>query len=354
MYNFFKGTIDEVRIYNRALNSTEISELYNATDHSAVREGLVGEWRLEETSGSTAYDTSSSYLQPGQVNEAYEFDGVDDYVEVSKEYPNNLTFSAWVNPYNLSSRRTITAVWDNNQGLWFDFYNSDGLRFITYDGDVTGAVYTKSSDFSTNQWYHVLGTIVDNGDGTGDYKLYLDGQEVASNLNADLDMPSGYNIYIGAENDQDVAEKLFDGKIDEVAIWDRALNSSEIQKIYDRSKDPSNKYYCNGKANLTWVTPTSDIYVAKNKFWNYTLKATCPEIGPPCGEIDVTLDPEEAEKLKEGKTLQVSGGEVTGVAGDNENEDNEKAEEKGKGLWERITGFFVKLFKSEGGIKNEF
>ena len=48
----FEGDIDEVRIYNRALNTSEIMDLYQ------FEYGLVGYWNFDEGSGSIAYDSS--------------------------------------------------------------------------------------------------------------------------------------------------------------------------------------------------------------------------------------------------------------------------------------------------------
>jgi hypothetical protein len=55
----FKGAIDETQIFNRALTQAEITALFTS-GHNAVRTGLVGEWLLDEGTGTTAYDTSST------------------------------------------------------------------------------------------------------------------------------------------------------------------------------------------------------------------------------------------------------------------------------------------------------
>ena len=55
--NCFKGIIGEVRIYDRALNDTEIEALYDGQD---VTGDLRGLWKLDEGSGDTAYDSSGN------------------------------------------------------------------------------------------------------------------------------------------------------------------------------------------------------------------------------------------------------------------------------------------------------
>lgn len=54
---FFGGQLDQFRLFNRALNSQEIGELYR---RDVVPSGLVGEWLFDEGEGSTATDTSSN------------------------------------------------------------------------------------------------------------------------------------------------------------------------------------------------------------------------------------------------------------------------------------------------------
>jgi fibronectin type 3 domain-containing protein len=60
----FKGIIDEVRIYNRALTSAEILNLFQGNEVSSS--GLVGLWHFEEGSGNTVYD-SSPYKNDGTL-----------------------------------------------------------------------------------------------------------------------------------------------------------------------------------------------------------------------------------------------------------------------------------------------
>ena len=63
--NCFKGIIGEVRIYDRALDTTEIEALYNGQD---VTGGLRGLWKLDKGSGDTAYDSSGNGNHGSLVN----------------------------------------------------------------------------------------------------------------------------------------------------------------------------------------------------------------------------------------------------------------------------------------------
>src|SRR2546423_591320 len=82
--SYFSGALDNVRIYNRALSSAEVLNIYTA-------ENGVAYWKFDEGSGTTAAD-SSGFANAGTVNGptwtsgeiggALNFDGVNDYVSV--------------------------------------------------------------------------------------------------------------------------------------------------------------------------------------------------------------------------------------------------------------------------------
>ena len=57
---FFNGTIDDVRIYNRALPASEIQQLYNLTPQMVSTSGLVGHWKFDEGTGLIARDYSGN------------------------------------------------------------------------------------------------------------------------------------------------------------------------------------------------------------------------------------------------------------------------------------------------------
>jgi hypothetical protein len=72
----FKGIIDEPRSWNRALSSTEVSDLYynGLTRDSALASGLVGEWLFDEGSGSIALDASGNGNNGTITGATYTFD----------------------------------------------------------------------------------------------------------------------------------------------------------------------------------------------------------------------------------------------------------------------------------------
>ena len=102
----FKGTIDEVRIYNRALSATEVAKLYgsgavktnassaNLDNGSSLERGLVGHWTFDGADvttvvadrsgqGNNGYFIGGATLSAkviGKLGQALRFDGADDYL----------------------------------------------------------------------------------------------------------------------------------------------------------------------------------------------------------------------------------------------------------------------------------
>ena len=87
-----------------------------------------------------------------------------------------------------------------------------------------------SVNLSTDQWYFAAATYDNN---SGEMKLYLDGAEVASGAHAvggPLDTDAAVPVAIGANG---TAERYFNGILDDVRVYDRALAASEISVLYD-------------------------------------------------------------------------------------------------------------------------
>ena len=215
---YFNGTIDEVMIFNRSLNSSEIQALYNNqssglqafTDDPA----LVGYWTFNDTSyevedesgngnkgelnGFDVYDLSddgndgisygATWNESGRWGGAFEFDGVDDYVDVGNDSSlnptNGITISAWVKIDDDTNVKEIVTkgAWDTGYELRIGV-NEDVQMFINGSLDTKGTL-------TVGKWHHVVGTF----NGT-DVTAWLDGVSSGS--------PTAYSGEIPIINDNE-------------------------------------------------------------------------------------------------------------------------------------------------------
>jgi hypothetical protein len=158
---------------------------------------------------------------------ALSFDGVNDYVEIkAHQNSTNITVEAWA--------KSNTPTWNNygnlvskrNAFILSPVQGSKDITFYIHNGTNWSLVnYTPGSNFDITQWHHYAGTY----DGAN-LRLYVDGQEAkVAQVNAGaINVDSGVLI-IGNDDGQN---RYFNGKIDEVRIWNTARSAEEIQSNY--------------------------------------------------------------------------------------------------------------------------
>ena len=271
---YFNGTIDEVRIYNRSLNSTEIQELYSdGPGADIVTNGLVL-WQDYQKKTTLDYSGNENngiiHGNPqwvvdeprhgwvnGKFGKALSFDGVDDYVEVldSPELnPDYITITAWFMLYNNNARGAIISKDYTQYDLIVSDVDSDGVVELRFDGRTSaGGILTLASnlDLESNVWYFATVTY------DGQYvKMYLDGELIAQKSVAGVLANTSNNLHIGERPDGTLP---FNGSIDEVRIYNRTLSANEIKEIYENNTFIRNGLiaywrFDEGKGNIAYDT----------------------------------------------------------------------------------------------------
>ena len=158
-----------------------------------------------------------------QNNHSVDFDGVDDFIQLGEpiSYTQH-TISTWVKFSDEATSRVIFDARDSNDDGISIFVTS--LEKITYRiGDGSGSDLTSDS-LTINEWHHIVATY----DGTTQ-KLYINGSlNQSATTSKTIDTTTNAKIGIVAYVDS----APFKGKIDELAIFDRALEEEEVTKIY--------------------------------------------------------------------------------------------------------------------------
>lgn len=237
---FLNAAISDVRIYCRPLSPDEVSELYGDTDK------LVAHWKLDELSGTTAIDSSTSGLDgtytngtslncegpyPDEGAIAAEFDGVDDKIAiptVNFDFSDGMTIAAWIKPSGPGSPYKAIASFSagsGNNDIWFGWQPSYGLEIFMTDTVAGGTRW--AVDYIEPQvgvWEHCVVTI----DESGNAKLYRNGEQTGSGF---VSLPANVardQNYIG----HSVYNDEFPGCIDDVRVYARPLSAAEISDLY--------------------------------------------------------------------------------------------------------------------------
>jgi hypothetical protein len=208
-----------------------------------VTRGLEAFYRFEgnanDSSGNGRNGTvSGATLTTGKFGQAYSFDGVDDYISLTDTTnvfaPNAFTISAWVNQTEIKNNAGVVTKWFAVTGV-----NQRSIRLDT--GTESGGVYRLlvSSDgtATTNRalsfsnatpmgtWTHISASY--NGS-TGVMRTYINGQQTNSEtFSAGAPFNSGEPLDIGLTRQND---HYFNGLIDEVAFFSRALSAGDIRR----------------------------------------------------------------------------------------------------------------------------
>jgi hypothetical protein len=193
--------------------------------------GLLGHWKLDETSGLTAADSSGlgnngtltnmtgTEWTTGVVDGALEFDGVDDHISIPVGGPySTFTVSLWISPAS-STNNWSTLIGGVDPGHIIGTRGPDDLRWLYYDGDS----YYADTSVTLNAWNH-LAVVRDGSSVTFHLNGVYDGDVTVS---GDMDF-----TIIGAWSP---GVELFGGLMDDVRIYDRVLSDGEVAGLAGRT-----------------------------------------------------------------------------------------------------------------------
>lgn len=214
---------------------------------------LVSWWAAEgnadDETGTNPGDASAAGFAAGPVGVAFTFDGDNDFVSVPDDPSLNLaafTLEAWIEAAELLSPAVgFIAVKSGTfglQGYEFGVYNPTGQLRLTLNGALGGADLIAGPDVIDGQPHHVAASY----DGAR-LRLYVDGRLVGCHANSEIvQYGVASPLYIGRR-----PELTFDGDwnglIDELSLYSRALCATEIAAIY--AAGGSGK--CNGGTSTT-------------------------------------------------------------------------------------------------------
>jgi hypothetical protein len=268
----FNGTIDEIRVWNRTLSDSEITDLYS---NIASGNSLMREWTFNESGGYDVHETakgsmpgyadgskrvtndtsiyrkngtvySATWNSVGKYGGAYDFDGMNDYIAVSSfnAYMFNLTVCFWYKGYGAGVNSYILGI---NAGAWripFGFEGGSNSKTISFIWQSNGGQATLSAHVvNISNWNFVCGVRY-NMNITNTSEIYING---ILNNTGDMTRDAWYGstsaLNIGSLS---AGGYLNNGSIDELRIWNRSLTAVEIKQQYysNLNKYEVDKWLC--------------------------------------------------------------------------------------------------------------
>ena len=232
---------------------------------------LVGYWKLDETDGETAKDAAGDNdgLLQGDPRWQYHsrargggllFDGADDYVDCGRstvfDITDTITAAAWVTIGTVGTDwQTIVSKGDSAWRL--STYGRTRRFHFAVCGSPWVNLVDGNIEVPAGEWHHVCGTY----DGQA-IRLYVDGVLDAGRPNSDPIPANTHKVYIGANAERQ--GRFWDGLIDDVRIYNRALDVDEIKAIMDGGH-AENLHPFDGQRNvpqravLTWVAAANTV-----------------------------------------------------------------------------------------------
>ena len=229
--------------------------LWSAGNSSSQEPELIAQWPLDESSGEVVHDIiggrDGEFMGdgfewvPAKFGNGLQFDGAGSYVEIPKapelESAESVTLMAWFNFSTVAGRQDIVSYADS----YAIILDGTLLRGFIFQGG-NWPMATGVTNVKPDEWY--FGTMTYD---STDVKIYVNGE-----LDGTTAAPGeiGFQVapfwFGGAPADPGQAW-WFNGILDEVEIWNRAMTEDEIMTAY-QSPPPSSAVGSKGKLAATW------------------------------------------------------------------------------------------------------
>ncbi|WP_452600009.1 LamG-like jellyroll fold domain-containing protein [Pontimicrobium sp. MEBiC01747] len=244
----FEGFMDDVKIWKKAFTAAEIETEFNSTKKY---EPLIAHYTFNGD-----FNDQSTYQRHGTAHngvalvddlkrgEVAKFDGVDDYIDTNfdfhpSDYGGELTASVWMRTDNWGD--AYARLLDADSWSMTRANTDNGIRFYTYHNNTDGLYYwleynpiSPSLSLANDDWQHITLVMKPKSDGTTLKELYINGSIVGENT---VNLPfrkRGIKTLIGKWS-QDHS-KNYNGYIDEIKIWKKALGRTEVYNEYENTR----------------------------------------------------------------------------------------------------------------------
>ena len=264
-FNMIDGIVDEYEDESGIDTGASINEVYDPTDdfykpsggdsvsspfaHLKCNDDAANTTVTDDGTGAnngTATTNTNNLSVVGKINDAFEFNGSDEYVNLDtleQDIDSDTTgsFSFWMNPTSLASNSYVLAFGDTNANAYMSIHvRSDGELDVTlfWEVDNGWSFRTTDASISAGSWFHIVlvqnGTApvlyVNNSLTTLNFTLEQDKTAWFTNIEVDID-----NGRLGCRNWNNLGNATFyNGKVDDFRYYQNiTLSTDDISAIYN-------------------------------------------------------------------------------------------------------------------------
>lgn len=266
------GGFKNKKMKNRAITLTLVGvsliliSIFTGQSYAKIDpKSIVGIWLFDEGEGEEAFDSSDNGNNgrisgepewvEGKFGKALDLDGVDDCVDLGTDEslkPQRFTVVAWFSTRKLDGYGHIFQSghdWNDMAGILLRVHQDGYFQGAMATGPGNTASWCNGPALSDDTWYHAALTF----DGTT-LTLYLDGKKADSTGGGEIFYD---NVPVRIGSHPDSLTSLFDGLIDEIALFNVALAENDIKDIMNNGLEKASGISAvstAGKLTTTWAS----------------------------------------------------------------------------------------------------
>jgi len=276
-FSMVDGIIDEYE------DESGIFELTTPFAHYKMNDNAGNTTVVDDGTGAnngTAQQNTSSLTTTGRINEALDFNGSSDYIDLTSTLLPDIrtdttgTIALWVNLNNFNDAWQFWYIGDGSGVVErFQFRIVSGTGVVLCQGaDNTGTTqwqFTSDNPLTTGTWYHIV--LVQDGISP---LLYINGAVTPITFSTTTDTTFWYgdegtnlvDMFIGASKFNNTIQQFIDGKIDDVRYYqNKALTSDEVVLLYNSGTGTEASSF--GSSNISYDS-VNDLYSPTSQFPN--------------------------------------------------------------------------------------
>ncbi|MER7767539.1 LamG-like jellyroll fold domain-containing protein [Kitasatospora sp. NPDC096140] len=282
----WKGSIDEVRLWDRNLTAAEAAGVA-ADKQLATGRPAKAVWHLDgadaKPAGTTETDNLTAYSgvalgRPGIAGQAIHLDGVDDYLRGTRpqvDGSRDFSVSTWVKlpaptAGDTNPKMAVTQIGQHNNEFSL-YYSPYWKRWIfgRYKEDTSADTLVRTSQpdctpgtpvngvpcfaGTTGEWTHLLGV---SDTAAKKLRLYINGYLVGeSDYTQNAPWANPGPLQIGAVNREGVNAEFFGGDIDDVRVYDRVVTGPEATSMVQQRPQLAGRWKLSAATGAPAVTP---------------------------------------------------------------------------------------------------